>query len=101
MAMKIINLFKKKNKILTHSEIHYSWIIHHVRATDRVFFGPFSSYKQVDDFFNDPKNKGIHCSLELLISPNCPKEQYWYNPHDYLLKNHPYLFEREPEDASI
>lgn len=100
--MKIINYIKTKFfKAPISNEVHYSWIIHHCRSTDRVFFGPFKSYKEIDDFFADPKNHGVQCSVELLISPNCPKEQYWYNPYDYLRDNHPYLFEREPEHATV
>jgi hypothetical protein len=100
MVMKILNFLKKKNTPLIESQIHYSWIIHHVRSTDRVFFGPFKSYKEVDAFFDDPKNKSIQCSLELLISPDCPQEQYWYNPNDYLRDKHPYLFDRDPQPVS-
>lgn len=99
--MKILNILKRKKLQTIPSPVHYSWIIHHVRATDRVFFGPFKSYKEVDSFFDDPKNKNIHCSLELLISPDCPSDQYWYNPNEYLLEKHPYLFEREPYNASV
>jgi hypothetical protein len=94
-----MNIFTKiKNKFIKTKSpqiAHYSWIVYHTRATDRVFFGPFSSYKELDAFFDDPKNKDIQCGIELLISPNCPKEQYWYNPNDYLLENHPYLFQRD------
>ena len=97
MDMKILKFLKNKKK--TNFQPHYSWIVHHVRSTDRVFFGPFKSYKELDAFFDDPKNKGIHCSVELLISSDCPKDQYWYNPTDYLLENHSYLFERETQNA--
>jgi hypothetical protein len=99
--MKILKSLFSKNENKIQPQQHYSWIIHHVRATDRVFFGPFKDYRQVDNFFNDPKNKGIQCSVELLISPNCPKEQYWYNPTEYLLDNHFYLFDRDPQNVSI
>lgn len=93
MFKKLFNKFFFNHNSDQPVERHYSFIVHHTRATDRVFFGPFNSYKELDQFFADPKNKNIHCVVELLISPNCPKEQYWYNPQEYLLENHPYLFE--------
>lgn len=79
----------------------YQWIIHHCRSTDRVFFGPFKNYQEIDNFFEDPKNKGIQCSVELLISPTCPKDQYWYNPSEYLLEHHSYLFKRLEEHNAL
>lgn len=92
--MKLIN--KIKNLILPKTiKPQYQWIIHHTRATDRVFFGPFSSYKEIDKFFDDPKNQHIQCNVELLIGPDCPREQYWYNPLEELIEKHPYLFERD------
>ena len=96
--MKFITKIKSKFIKTNSPQItHYSWIVHHTRATDRVFFGPFNNYVELDAFFDDPKNKNIHCSVELLISPSCPKEQYWYNPQDYLLDKHPYLFDRKKD----
>lgn len=89
---KIIFKFKPQNTV---EEPHYQWIVHHCRSTDRVFFGPFKNYQELDTFFDDPKNQGIQCSIELLISPNCPKDQYWYNPHEYLSEKHSYLYHRE------
>jgi hypothetical protein len=39
----------------------YQWILHHVRATDRVFFGPFESYEELDEFYETiPKAQQIH-----------------------------------------
>jgi len=93
---KLFNVLKKKfNR--SPSAPDYQWIVHHCRSTDRVFFGPFKNFTELDAFFDDPKNKGINCAVELLISPTCPKDQYWYNPSDYLRDNHPYLYTREPE----
>jgi hypothetical protein len=102
MIKKIINklIFRIKPQN-TVEQTHYQWIVHHCRSNDRVFFGPFNSYKELDAFFEDPKNERIQCSVELLISPNCPKEQYWYNPTDYLLENHSYLFDREPNTNAL
>lgn len=84
-------IFKRKKELP-----HYQWIIHHCRDTDRVFFGPFKNHKELDDFFDDPKNRGIQCGIELLISPTCPKEQYWYNPTEMLREKYSELFYREP-----
>lgn len=92
-------LLKFKSTFKKQSVPDYQFIVHHIRATDRVFFGPFKNHKELDAFFEDPKNKGIHCSVELLISPTCPKEQYWYNPPEYLIEHHSYLFERDSLNA--
>lgn len=82
-------IFKSKKQ-----QQNYQWIIHHTRSTDRVFFGPFSSLTEVDNFFkNVPEAERVHRSLELIISPQCPPDQWWYNPNDYLADNHPYLFD--------
>lgn len=85
----------------TESIPDYQWIIHHCRSTDRVFFGPFKNYEEIDKFFEDPKNKGIQCAVELLISPTCPKDRYWYNPNEYLYEHHSYLFKRLEEHNAI
>ncbi len=90
MFNKIKSILSKQNK----KQQHYQWIIHHTRATDRVFFGPFNSLTEVDNFFkNNPKAKTVSRGLELLVSPDCPPEQWWYNPNDYLQQNHTYLFD--------
>jgi hypothetical protein len=82
-------IFNKKNK-----NQHYQWIIHHTRSTDRVFFGPFKSLSEVDNFFkNNPQAVHVSRGLELLISPHCPSEQWWYNPNEYLQQHHSYLFD--------
>ena len=96
----LFNLNKKQELNKQEEELpHYQWIVHHCRSTDRVFFGPFKSYKELDDFFEDPKNERIQCSVELLISPTCPKDQYWYNPIDILLDKYPDLYYREELNA--
>lgn len=95
LFIKFISIFKKQQEHIP----DYQFIVHHCRATDRVFFGPFKNHRELDAFFDDPKNAGIQCAIELLISPNVSKEQYWYNPNDYLREHHSYLFEREPINA--
>lgn len=74
----------------------YQWILHHVRATDRVFFGPFDSYQELDEFYETiPKAQQIQCCVELLINPFvCSSDNWWYNPMEELMENNPELFER-------
>lgn len=89
MFNKIKSIFKPK-KI----QSDYQWIIHHTRSTDRVFFGPFQSLTEVDNFFkNNPEALHVSRGLELLISPQSSPKQWWYNPNDYLQQNHSYLFD--------
>jgi hypothetical protein len=92
----LFNLNKKQELNKQEEELpHYQWIVHHCRSTDRVFFGPFKNIKELDDFFKDPKNERVQHSIELLISPTCPKDQYWYNPLDQLSTNYPALYYSE------
>lgn len=92
----IYNLFNLNTK----QELpHYQWIVCHNRSTDRVFFGPFKNFKELDEFFQDPKNERVQHSIELLVSPTCPKEQYWYNPLDKLLIKYPDLYYQEEANA--
>lgn len=59
---------------------NFSIILHHVRATDRVFFGPFKNMSEVDKFFkSNPEARRISKSIEILISPTCPPEHWWNN----------------------
>lgn len=96
------NIFSKLfNRKKSEQLPHYQWIVHHCRSTDRVFFGPFKNHQELDEFFDDPKNKGIQVGIELLISPTCPKDQYWYNPQDMLREKYPELYYRKPEDAKV
>jgi hypothetical protein len=75
----------------------YQWILHHVRATDRVFFGPFESYEELDEFYETiPKAQQIHCCVELLINPFIT-EDWWFNPFDDLEKKYPELFKRKKD----
>ena len=77
----------------------YQWILHHVRSTDRVFFGPFDSYDELDEFYQTiPEATRIQCHVELLINPFvCEPNKWWYNPMDELKENHPELFYRKVE----
>ena len=91
IIFKLKSIFKKE---LAKEPIQdYQFIIHHQRATDRVFFGPFKNYEELNKFFQNSKNSGVQHCVEILISPTCPKEQYWYNPPKYLEENHSYLFQ--------
>jgi len=77
----------------------YQWILHHTRSTDRVFFGPFDSYEELDLFYSTIANaERIHCSVELLINPFVASyDEWWYNPYDELEKKNPELFKRKAE----
>ena len=85
------------------SKPKYQWILHHVRSTDRVFFGPFNSYKELDEFYETiPNANRIHCCVELLINPfvaSC--DEWWYNPYDELEKKNPELFNRKKEKTNV
>lgn len=78
----------------------FQWILHHTRSTDRVFFGPFDSYAELDRFYGTiAKAEQIHCCVELLINPFVAAyDEWWYNPHEELVKNNPELFIREKEE---
>lgn len=86
--MKLINKIKTKFK-----KPRYAWIICHTRATDYVYFGPFYSYKELDEFYSIPANKNIQSNLQLLILPTTPPDKYWYNPLEGLYETDPYLFD--------
>ena len=81
----------------------YQWILHHVRSTDTVFFGPFENYKELDLFYETiEKAEQIHCYVELLINPFvAPCDEWWYNPYDELQKKNPELFNRKKEEANV
>lgn len=74
----------------------YQWILHHTRSTDRVFFGPFDSYEELDEFYTTiPKAEQIQCCVELLINPFiCAVDEWWYSPLDQLKEKNPELFYR-------
>lgn len=92
MINKIISKFKKA------PQKNYSWIICHTRATDHVYFGPFKDYAEVDSFYNSvPQAQRIQYNLQIMISPNCPPDQWWHNPLDKLVAIQPELF----KDATV
>ena len=73
-------LFVEENEPEKPETPNYSLILHHVRATDRVFFGPFKNMTEVDNFFkSNPEAKKVSKSIEVLISPTCPPEHWWNN----------------------
>jgi len=89
---KICQCFKSVFK----KELKHQWIIRHDRATDSVYFGPFKSMTEAETFiskFQNHTTKGYGPGLTLLLNPNLPSEEWWYNPLDKLIKDHSYLFE--------
>lgn len=81
------------------SKPKYQWILHHTRSTDRVFFGPFDSYEELDKFYGTIANaERVHCCVELLINPFVASyDEWWYNPYDELMKKNPELFKTKVE----
>lgn len=72
----------------------YAWIISHSRSTDVVFFGPFYSYKELDQFFNsNPESYRIKSNIQLMITPTCSPSKWWYNSIDQLMQDHPHMFD--------
>jgi len=84
--MKLFNKLKRNKP-------RYAWIIAHTRATDVVYFGPFYSYKELDEFYSIPSNQLIQRNLHLIILPGTSPDKYWYVDMDGLYASDPYLFE--------
>ena len=62
----------------------YHIILHHTRATDRVFFGPFKNITEVQDWYKtNPHASQVKNSIEVLISPYSNPEDWWYIPLDH------------------
>lgn len=82
------------------SKPKYQWLLHHIRQNDRVFFGPFESYEELDKFYETiPKAEQIQCCVELLINPFvATSQEWWYNPFDEIEKTNPELFKRKERD---
>ena len=65
----------------------YHIILHHTRATDRVFFGPFKNITEVQDWYRtNPHASQVKNSIEVLVSPYSNPDDWWYIPLD-----HPYM----------
>ena len=77
----------------------YQWILHHVRATDRVFFGPFENFDEIDLFYQTiPRAEQVNCFAELLINPfECTADEWWFTEIDKLQEKNPELFKRKLE----
>lgn len=96
MTTKYLNVTKicRCFKSLFKKELKHQWIIRHDRATDSVYFGPFKSITEAETFivkFQNHTTKNYSPGLTLLLNPNLPAEEWWYNPLDKLIKNHSYL----------
>jgi len=62
----------------------YHIILHHTRATDRVFFGPFKNITEVENWYKtNPYASQVKNSIEVLISPYSNPEDWWYIPLDH------------------
>lgn len=57
------------------------WIIVHTRATDRVFFGPFATLKEADQWMRDVgSRRGVAGSYIPLVSPASDPANIWQDP---------------------
>jgi hypothetical protein len=87
--MNILKLFLNKIKSLfirsqLNSQPDYHIILHHVRATDRVFFGPFKNMTEVKDWYKtNPHAAQVKNSIEVLISPYSNPDDWWYIPLEH------------------
>jgi phage terminase large subunit len=62
----------------------YHIILHHTRATDRVFFGPFKNITEVQDWYKtNPHASQVKNSIEVLVSPYSNPDDWWYIPLDH------------------
>jgi hypothetical protein len=49
--------------------------------------------------FQNHTTKNYGPGLTLLLNPNLPPEEWWYNPLNKLIDKHSYLFESKPKKA--
>lgn len=57
------------------------WIVVHTRATDTVFFGPFSSIDNAIDWMaTTGLDLGVRGKIEPLVSPQCDSSVMWHVP---------------------
>jgi len=57
------------------------WIITHSRATDTVYFGPFETLSEVDEWLRDVGlDRGVRPSVIPLISPGSNPANLWHDP---------------------
>lgn len=57
------------------------WMIVHTRATDRVFFGPFATLKELDEWMRDIGiPRGVSGSIVPLVSPSSDPANLWQDP---------------------
>lgn len=85
MINKFFNKFKSLFiKTEVDSQPDYHIILHHTRATDRVFFGPFKNMTEVQDWYkSNPHALQVKNSIEILISPYSNPDDWWYIPLDH------------------
>lgn len=57
------------------------WMIVHTRATDRVYFGPFATLKELDEWMRDTGiDRGVSGSVIPLVSPASNPANIWHDP---------------------
>lgn len=57
------------------------WIIIHGRATDTVYFGPFETLREVDEWMrNVGEDRGVRAVVIPLISPESNPANLWHDP---------------------
>lgn len=57
------------------------WIIVHTRATDRVYFGPFATLKELDEWMEETGiDRGVSGSIIPLVSPASNPANIWHDP---------------------
>ena len=79
MIKKVKSIFVKPK-----TQLNYQIILHHTRATDRVFFGPFKNMTEVKNWYaTNPYAHEVKNSIEILISPYSDPEHWWYIPLDH------------------
>ena len=64
------------------------WIIVHTRMTDRVYFGPFATLKEADQWMRDVgSRRGVAGTLIPLVSPASNPANLWQEPiRDYQIE---------------
>jgi hypothetical protein len=57
------------------------WILVHTRATDRVYFGPFETLLEVEEWMRDVgRHRGVSPTLIPLVSPASNPDNLWQDP---------------------
>ena len=57
------------------------WVVCHTRSPDQVFFGPFATLKEVDEWLeNVGTDRGVRGYLIPLVSPASNPDNLWHEP---------------------